>query len=259
MIEWPAIEKELKASLDSFGPYKSQVVLGGGSALYIYHLMSSSSLILPSPTVDQDYLINRLVTAKSIQAVSLEQQLLNSGFTSKLINAEGIYYWRKDGFDKGSYIEFLTDEQAGRGKTGIVERISNVMAQRLPYLEFSFENRVAFRTKSGLDGLVVHPSAYLIHKILTFHKRNSEAKKAKDVSGAIYVFTQTDWNSPKTNIDVLLKGANPKWSKTFKGQLETILKKDEPFWLQVLGYLGNAGFEVKDAKAAIEEMKMLVT
>lgn len=222
--------------LQSIGPWRDFVIIGGGYALIIYRLYLADQAIkaFPVGTKDIDSLIPR--TIPKVSEKNIAKYLSESNFTQHFkgleIPATEIYVKKIDGVDLE--VEFLTDNSTRKGKNKNVI-IRGVVAQPLRYLNLSFEEAVPFITHSKVNGYVVSPGAWIFHKGLTFTRRKSDSKAFKDLYGIWYVTTQLGTFSDQAITALRNMGTkNPKWLKTFQNNLSRWLKNATPLdWSKV--------------------------
>ncbi|MCE5315901.1 MAG: hypothetical protein LLG04_00880 [Parachlamydia sp.] len=117
-------------------------------------------------------------------------------------------------------LEFLTDDNT-RGDKNQNVLISGIVAQPLTYLSLSLKTTVKFKTFFGIEGNVVAPGAWLFHKGLTFTRRAHIEKSFKDLYGLWWVASQLGDFSQHAIAELhALSGDNPKWSYTFRTNLQ---------------------------------------
>ncbi len=181
----------LSTFLASLGPWNQHVVIGGGYAPVIYKLYLSGGDEGPDPvgTRDIDSLIPRRIK-KGFES-TIQEHLEKAGFrmTKKDLEDPASEAYSKEIAGVDIEVEFLTDNLSRKDPNRNVT-ISGVVAQPLRYLEISMTSSVPFTTNQGLQGLVVAPAKWIFHKGLTFHRRKSKAKSAKDLYGIWYVGSQ---------------------------------------------------------------------
>lgn len=223
-------DKIISEFLNSIGPWREFVVIGGGFALFIYKLYLADQKLQNSPigTKDVDSLLPRKVP--EISKKSIAKHLHEAGFKhlykSLDIPATESYTKEIDGFDVE--IEFLTDTAARADKNKNVT-IAGVVAQPLSYLNMSLESTLEFQTFSRQLGRVVSPGAWMFHKGLTFTRRHSVLKALKDLYGIWYVATQLGDFSDQAVLEFNILGHQyPKWAKTFQKNLQDWMKDASP-------------------------------
>ena len=241
----------ISAFLKSLGPWKNQIIIGGGYALIIYKLYLEGKMrgYPPVGTRDIDSLIPRRMRKMSTKDIA--DHLIEAGFKVSFKSRDNppIESYVKEISEIEIEVEFLTDNAARFNKSKNV-KIEGVVAQPLAYLKLSLENTVQFTTESGEAGLVVSPATWMFHKGLTFPARTSESKKYKDLYGIWYVGTQL----PMLFDGIIeefnqLAQQNHKWFQKFqnnlKGWIEDAAPKD---WMKLeaqdpFGALKKPGFE----------------
>jgi len=236
--------------LNSIGPWKEHVVLGGGYALIVYkmYLVDQMTGHPPIGTRDLDSLISRKIP--EISNKNLHKYLLESGFEQYFkdlkIPAAESYMKKIEGSE--IEVEFLTDD-ATRHNKGKNVKISGIVAQPLSYLEKSLSHSTEFKTFGGDTGRVVAPAAWVFHKGLTFPKRANKLKQFKDLYGIWYAMTQLEELSKSTFIEVKsFSKTLSKWHRTFATNLESWVEEAAPTdWSQLeaqdpYGALSAPGF-----------------
>lgn len=207
--------------LESLGPWRDFVTIGGGFALFIYKLYLADPKLenFPVGTRDIDSLIPRKVP--EISKKNIAKYLNEAGYTPIFkdmdIPATESYIKEIDGIEVE--IEFLTDSSAREDKNKNVT-VAGVVAQPLSYLMLSLQSTMEFQTLSQRVGKVVSPGAWIFHKGLTFPRRKSSSKSLKDLYGIWYVVTQLGDFSDQALIEFnILSQQHPKWLHTFLKQL----------------------------------------
>ncbi len=156
--------------LNSIGPWKNYIVIGGGYALIIYKLyFSNNEGIPPAGTRDIDSLISR--KTPKIFEKNIAQCLGEAGFRQIFKDYENpaTESYIKEINDIEVEIEFLTDDNTRNNKNKNIIIISaGVIAQQLSYIQMSLDNIREFKTFSGISGRVASPGAWMFHKGLTF-------------------------------------------------------------------------------------------
>lgn len=229
-------DKVISEFLKSIGPWKKHIVIGGGYAPIIYKLYLANQKVGPPPigTRDIDSLIPRRIPKASQNNIA--NHLKSAGFVQFFKDRENpateAYVKEIDGSEVE--IEFLTDNSTRKNKYRNII-ISGVSAQPLSYLNLSIQETMEFETNSGETGLVVLPAAWVLHKGLTFLKRNSKNKIYKDLYGIWYVGTQLgDFSNEMISELHVLAQKNPKWFKSFKGNLSKWIKNAAPIdWIHL--------------------------
>lgn len=237
--------------LNSIGPWKEFIVIGGGFALFIYKLYLADPKLENTPiaTRDIDSLIPRRVP--EISKKNISKHLYEAGFTQVFKNidipATEAYVKEIDGLEVE--IEFLTDSAARNDKNKNV-LIRGVVAQPLSYLTLSLQRTREFQTYPGEMGRVVSPGAWMFHKGLTFTRRKSSSKMLKDLYGVWYVATQLgDFSDQALAEFHELINQHPKWFETLRKNLHNWMDNATPaewFMLEVqdpAGKLKKLGFE----------------
>ncbi len=229
-MEFKKEDKVISTFLESLGPWKSQIVIGGGYAPIIYkmYLVSDEEGNPPVATRDIDSLIPRKVP--EISRTNISNHLENAGFELRYKDRENppteSYIKLID--EEEVEVEFLTDNSARFNKEKNVS-VAGVTAQPLSYLAFSLSDSLPFKTYSGINGFVVSPRAWIFHKGLTFSKRVNKSKAFKDLYGIWYVSTQLGSFSENALRQVAdLSSIHPAWYKTFKKSLKSWMEKATP-------------------------------
>ena len=223
-------DKIISDFLESIGPWRDLIVIGGGFALFIYKLyLSDPKLsIQPIGTRDIDSLIPRKIP--EVSKKNIQSYLQEAGFNHvfKDLDDPATEAYVKDIAGNEVEIEFLTDDSVRNNKNKNV-LIAGVVAQPLSYLTLSLQTNLKFRTHSNIIGNVVTPGAWIFHKGLTFTKRKSSLKILKDLYGIWYVASRlggfSDHALDEFNV---LASQHPKWYKTFQKNLQTWLKNSSP-------------------------------
>jgi hypothetical protein len=244
-------DKIISEFLQSLGPWREFVVVGGGFSLFIYKLYLADPKLenFPVGTRDVDSLIPRKVP--EISKKNIANYLNEAGFTHvfKDVNIPATESFTKQIDGVEVEIEFLTDS-ATRGEKNKNVVIAGIVAQPLSYLTLSLQTTMEFQTYSQEVGKVVSPEAWIFHKGLTFTRRNSSSKSFKDLYGIWYVATQlgdlSDQALTKFNI---LSREHLKWLQTFQKQLSDWMIQASPSdWSKLesqdpSGKLKKLGFE----------------
>lgn len=229
MIDNPE-DKIITEFLESIGPWRESVVIGGGFALFIYKLYLSDPKLKNPPigTRDIDSLIPRRI--QELSKKNIQKHLLEAGFNHvfKDIDDPATEAYVKEIGGSEVEIEFLTDDSTRNDKNKNVI-IAGVVAQPLSYLTLSLQTTLQFHTYSNILGNVVTPGAWIFHKGLTFTKRKSTLKILKDLYGIWYVASQLGVFSENTFVEfsVLVK-QHSKWFKTFQKNLQNWLDNATP-------------------------------
>lgn len=223
-------DKIISEFLESIGPWRDFVVIGGGFALFIYKLYLSDPKLknLPVGTRDIDSLISRKIP--EVSKKNIQSYLREAGFNHvfKDLDDPATEAYVKDIAGAEVEIEFLTDDSVRNNKEKNVV-IAGVVAQPLSYLTLSLQTTLKFQTYSKITGNVVTPGAWIFHKGLTFTKRKSSLKVLKDLYGIWYVASQLDdfSNHALDEFKDLAK-QHPKWFKTFQKNLQNWLHNATP-------------------------------
>lgn len=250
-MEVKSEDRVISEFLQSIGPWREVVVIGGGYALIIYKLyLADQQLInLPVGTRDIDSLIPRKVPELSQKNIAKHLQEAGFRLVFKDLEQPATESFVKEVDEIEVEVEFLTDSAVRRNKYKNVH-ISGVVAQPLSYLNLSLQMNREFKTYSGQSGQVVAPEAWMFHKGLTFTRRKSISKRHKDLYGIWYVATQLGKFSNEAMDElVLLSSKHPKWYKTFQGNLRQWLGNVTPLeWAKLeaqdpLGRLKRLHFE----------------
>lgn len=223
-------DKIISEFLESIGPWRDFVVIGGGFALFVYKLYLSDPKLKNPPvgTRDIDSLIPRKIP--EISKKNIQSYLREAGFSHvfKDLDNPATEAYVKDIAGAEIEIEFLTDYSVRNNKDKNVV-IAGVVAQPLSYLTLSLETTLKFQTYSEVTGNVVTPGAWVFHKGLTFTKRKSSLKALKDLYGIWYVASQLgDFSNCALDEFQVLAKQHPKWFKTFQKNLRTWFKDASP-------------------------------
>ena len=223
-------DKIISEFLESIGPWRDHVVVGGGFALLIYKLYLSDPKLKNPPvgTRDIDALIPRKIPEVSIK--NIQNYLREAGFNHvfKDLDDPATEAYVKDIADAEVEIEFLTDDSVRNNKNKNVV-IAGVVAQPLSYLTLSLQTTLKFQTYSKVTGNVVTPGAWIFHKGLTFTKRKSSLKILKDLYGIWYVVSQLgDFSDDALDEFNILAKQHSKWLKTFQKNLQNWLSNASP-------------------------------
>lgn len=223
-------DKIISEFLESIGPWRDFVVIGGGFALFIYKLYLSDPKLKNPPvgTRDIDSLIPRKIP--EISKKNIQDYLREAGFNHvfKDLDDPATEAYVKDIAGAEVEIEFLTDDSVRNNKEKNVV-IAGVVAQPLSYLTLSLQTTLKFQTYSKITGNVVTPGAWIFHKGLTFTKRKSSLKVLKDLYGIWYVTSQLgDFSDHSLDEFKALANQHPKWFKTFQNNLHNWLNKASP-------------------------------
>lgn len=214
-------DKIISEFLESIGPWRDFVVIGGGFALFIYKLYLSDPKLKNSPvgTRDIDSLIPRKIP--EVSKKNIQNYLREAGFNHvfKDLDDPATEAYVKDIAGAEIEIEFLTDDSVRNNKDKNVV-IAGVVAQPLSYLILSLQTTLKFQTYSNVTGNVVTPGAWIFHKGLTFTKRKSSLKILKDLYGIWYVASQLgEFSDHALDEFKDLAKQHPKWFKTFQKNL----------------------------------------
>lgn len=208
--------------LESIGPWRDYVVIGGGFALFIYKLYLSDPILknFPVGTRDIDSLIPRKIP--EVSKKNIQSYLREAGFNHvfKDLDNPATEAYVKNIAGAEVEIEFLTDDTVRNNKDKNVI-IAGVVAQPLSYLTLSLQKTLKFQTYSKFTGNVVTPGAWIFHKGLTFTKRKSSLKTLKDLYGIWYVASQLgDLSDHALDEFKDLAKQHPKWTKTLQKNLQ---------------------------------------
>lgn len=214
-------DKIISEFLESIGPWRDFVVIGGGFALFVYKLYLSDPKLTNQPVATRD--IDSLIPRKipEISKKNIQSYLREAGFNHvfKDLDDPATEAYVKDIAGAEVEIEFLTDDSVRNNKDKNVV-IAGVVAQPLSYLTLSLQTTLKFQTYSKATGNVVTPSAWIFHKGLTFTKRKSSLKALKDLYGIWYVASQLgDFSNCALDEFHILAKQHPKWFKTFQKNL----------------------------------------
>jgi hypothetical protein len=229
-------DKIISEFLESIGPWRNFVVIGGGFALFIYKLYLSDQKLKNPPvgTRDIDSLLPRKVP--EISKKNIQSHLREAGFDHvfKDLDDPATEAYVRDIAGAEVEIEFLTDDSVRNNKDKNVV-IAGVVAQPLSYLTLSLQTTVKFQTYSNVTGNVVTPGAWIFHKGLTFTKRKSSLKILKDLYGIWYVASQLgEFSDYALDEFKALAKQHPNWFKTFTKNLGTWLDNASPNdWLKL--------------------------
>jgi hypothetical protein len=223
-------DKIISEFLNSIGPWREYVVIGGGFALFIYKLYLADQKLNNSPvgTRDIDSLICRKVPEVSTKSIA--KHLKDAGFTHVFKDVElpatESYLKEIEGIEVE--IEFLTDSSTRNDKNKNVI-IAGVVAQPLSYLTLSLRMNMEFQTYSNKADRVVSPEAWIFHKGLIFTKRKNPSKLLKDLYGIWYVATQLGEFSERAIAEFnTLARQHHKWFKTFQKNLCNWIENASP-------------------------------
>ena len=217
--------------LNSIGPWREFIVIGGGFALFIYKLYLADPKLENTPvgTRDIDSLIPRRVP--EISKKDIAKHLHEAGFKHvfKDIDVPATEAYVKEINGQEVEIEFLTDSAARNGKNKNVI-VGGVVAQPLSYLTLSLQMTSEFQTYSCETGRVVSPGAWVFHKGLTFTRRKSSSKMLKDLYGIWYVATQLGDFSDQAlaEFNMLTKQQHSKWFETLRKNLRNWMDNATP-------------------------------
>lgn len=223
-------DKIISEFLESIGPWRDFVVIGGGFALFIYKLYLSDPKLKNPPvgTRDIDSLIPRKIP--EISKKNIQSYLREAGFNHvfKDLDDPATEAYVKDIAGAEVEIEFLTDDTARNNKNKNVE-IAGIVAQPLSYITLSLQTTIKFHTYSQVTGNVVTPGAWIFHKGLTFTKRKSGLKTLKDLYGIWYAASQLgDFSDRALDEFGRLAKQQTKWFKTFQKNLQNWLNNASP-------------------------------
>lgn len=260
-MELENADKVITEFLNSLGPWRDHVIIGGGYALIIYklYLTDQKHKNPPLGTRDIDSLISR--KTPEISKKNIAKHLLDAGFKNffKDVNIPAAEAYVKAIKGEDVEIEFLTDDAVRNDKNKNVV-ISGIVAQPLSYLTLSLQKTIPFQTYSNQKGRVVSPGAWMFHKCLTFTKRKGSLKKLKDLYGIWYLATQlgdfSDLAVAEFNNHAL---QNPKWFNTVKKNLLNWMENVSPVEWEKLetqdpsGKLKKLSFEKVMKKIALFE------
>ena len=234
--------------LQSMGPWREVVVIGGGYAPIIYKLYLADQRLENSPvgTRDIDTLIPRKVPEISKKDIS--KYLQEAGFTQvfKDLDQPATESYVKEIGEMEVEIEFLTDSATRANKHKNV-LVAGVVAQPLSYLTLSLQMTSEFTTYVGEFGRVVAPAAWIFHKGLTFTRRKNTSKIYKNLYGIWYVATQLGEFSEKAMLELFFLGSrHPKWFKTFQDNLHN--------WINNASPLEWAKLEIQDPSGKLKRL-----
>ncbi len=244
-------DKIISGFLNSIGPWREFIVIGGGFALFIYKLYLADQKLesFPVGTRDIDSLIPRRVP--EISKKNIAKHLHEAGFTHVFkdvdVPATEAYVKEIDGLEVE--IEFLTDSGTRNNKNKNVV-IGGVVAQPLNYLTLSLQMTTEFQTYSNEIGRVVSPGAWMFHKGLTFTRRKNSSKMLKDLYGIWYGSTQLgDFSDQALAEFNILTKQHFRWFETLRKNLHHWMVNATPTeWSKLesqdpAGKLKKLGFE----------------
>lgn len=216
--------------LQSMGPWREIIVIGGGYALIIYKLYLANQKLENPPvgTRDIDSLIPRKVP--EISKKSISKHLKEAGFIQvfKDLDHPATESYVKEIHGQEIEIEFLTDSATRTDKNKNV-LVAGVVAQPLSYLTMSLQTTREFTTSSEQSGWVVAPGAWIFHKGLTFTRRRGSSKAYKDLYGIWYAATQLEEFSEEALTELLYLGSqHVKWYKTLQNNLRNWITNASP-------------------------------
>lgn len=229
-------DKIISEFLESIGPWRDFVIIGGGFALFIYKLYLSDPKLKNPPvgTRDIDSLLPRKIP--EVSKKNIQSYLREAGFNHvfKDLDDPATEAYVKDIAGAEVEIEFLTDDSARNNKDKNIV-IAGVVAQPLSYLSLSLQTTLKFQTYSKVTGNVVTPGAWIFHKGLTFTKRKSSLKILKDLYGIWYVASQLgEFSEHAIDEFKALAKQHSKWFKSFQKNLQTWLNNASPNdWLKL--------------------------
>lgn len=211
-------EQDLVAALRPIEPYLGDLVVCGGWTLFIYRKwVLKDEGPRPMSTMDIDFAVPARV---GVHDRPIDELLKEAGFQTKFIGLDDpAVMYVKDGAPE---IEFLTPRKGNR-EPKTVQIQPGLQAEPLRYLEVVLEDtRSVEIPDAGIRVRVPSPEAYFYQKGLTFPKRASEVKEAKDLA---YLF-ELLCNYPELAKDLpagirRLRDRHPRtWFTTFKGNLD---------------------------------------
>jgi hypothetical protein len=168
---FPANIHGLLHSLSSVGFFERSLVIGSW-VMPIYKELYSVNYALR--TLDVDFAVHVAHIRKQMRA-DLEQLITGLGFTD-YIAAEGIQKFTGGGYE----VEFIAQRPGGRTMSTLPVREWNVNALPLPFISILID----FSETVELDGFTIRfpiPEAFFLHKLIIAQKRQSNAKRIKDL------------------------------------------------------------------------------
>ncbi len=216
--------KELLKELgELLGDFAEHIAIGGGVALLIYrHCLFSqidSSVPEPAATRDFDMIIPRVLPITTEQ---LSTRLLEADFRheTKSLETPPVESYVGTIAKVEIEIEFLTDARARTHKTENIV-VAGVSAQPLSYIEMSLAAPLSFAATDKINLRVVAPAPWMFHKALTFPRRRSREKRAKDLYGIWYTGAQLEGFSQAALQDLssLTQEHSSKWRQRAKKNL----------------------------------------
>ena len=125
-------------------------------------------------TMDIDFAVHIAHKQNQLRA-DLKQLIIGLGFTDYLA-AEGVQKFTGGGYE----VEFIGQRSGGRNKGFLSVSEWNVTAIPLPFINILMD----FSDIAELDGFTIRfpvPKAYFLHKLIIAQKRQSVAKRGKDI------------------------------------------------------------------------------
>lgn len=225
------ILSELETLAAHFGEWTSSLVLGGGVALILYDRCMAKADARPVATTDMDFLIPRCpIVSANVEPLSKILQEMGFHHRAKDLGDPPIESYVKEINEIEIEVEFLTDDRARKKTNSTSIPIAQVVAQSLSYLEMSLEFSTTVTLPNRTEIRVVRPEAWVFHKGMTFSRRRTAAKSAKDLYGIWFVLTMLGDFSEATMaaLEPLQSKQPMSWKKVFIENLQSWVAQASP-------------------------------
>jgi hypothetical protein len=224
-------------TLRALEPWSDQVVLIGGWAMQLYrYLDGADSNVDVVLTKDVDFAVAKPLADADELGARLEREQLTR-IWSRTTEPAITYFQNAElgSTDLGpSYAEFLTPLH-GSAKAGPMPIAKSVTAQRLRYLDLSFQRptsvaalKVPFLDDAEISTICIpSPASYLLGKALVYPNRKLN-RKDKDCAYMYQLarITRNIWSEVRQDLDALTMPA--KWRTRGYEQLRALFSR-EPF------------------------------
>ena len=168
---FPSSIHKLLRAISRAGFFERSIMIGSWVML-IYQELYGVRYALR--TMDIDFAVHIAHSRNQLRS-DLKQLITSLGFTDFLA-AEGVQKFTGEGYE----VEFIGQRSGGRNKGFLSVPEWNVTAMPLPFINILID----FSDVAELDGFTIRfpfPEAYFLHKLIIARKRQSGAKRGKDL------------------------------------------------------------------------------
>ncbi|MBN2120474.1 MAG: hypothetical protein JW734_05425 [Candidatus Omnitrophica bacterium] len=206
---------EVLKRIDQAGVLKHLVLVGSWSIYFYKYYFKDEHYSTYLRTRDIDFAVP--IPPKIKDSVSISNLIEDLGFVE--------IYKGKEGYLIHSHpdlsVEFIVPER-GRGTNRPYNLAAlGTNAQRLRFLDFLIGNTIRVDAE-GMNIIVPHPAAFVLHKFLISEKRRKKDKRDRDIEGALRVFEQLMKQGEQNTIKRMFDRMPKKWQKKMYDNLKQI-------------------------------------